>query len=234
MPIHRSFTICLTLASAVACGAAYLPVLAADVDGPLGAKAGWQTVRDEGARDLRPTAKPHPPQGQRPYVTLRPSTPVVPIGAPISFQVSSSVNGYGHIYVLSASGRVQVWMENVPIAAGQRLLFPTGDMGVRAAAPAGREDLMLIVSKNRIDGFFGHGSTRSPRVLDYSHQAFKQALTAKFIDLPHRQWGYARTSVQVVHGGSGPDGSWGWSSRSPNAWAGQWEDDNDNDNDDND
>src|SRR5262245_43132018 len=81
MPIHRSFTVSLTLAGAVACGAAYLPALAADVGGSPGAKAGWQTVRDEGARDLRPTAKPNPSQGQRPHVTLRPSTPVVPIGA---------------------------------------------------------------------------------------------------------------------------------------------------------
>lgn len=227
MPIHRNLTISLTLAGAVACGIASLPARAADADGAFAAAIGWQVARDEdgpGARDLRPTTKPGPSYGQRPHVTLRPSSPVVRIGAPISFEVGSSVNGFGHIYVLSASGRVQVWVENVPIAAGQHLVFPAGSIGIRAAAPAGREDLMLIVTKNRIDGFFGYGTTREPRVLDYGHQSFKQALTAKFIDLPHRQWGYARTSVQVVEG-VGSSGAWGWSDSQPgNLWAGQWED----------
>ena len=71
---------------------------------------------------------------------------------------------------MSASGRAQVWMENVPVAAGQRLLFPTGGLGIKAAAPAGREDLMLIVTKERINGFFGYGSTRTPRLVEHDHR----------------------------------------------------------------
>jgi hypothetical protein len=152
----------------------------------------------------------------------------VPVGAPVSFEVSSSINGFGHIYVLSASGRVQVWMENVPIAAGQRLRFPVGGQGIEAAAPAGREDLMLIVTRDRIDGFIGSEATRTPRLLDYSHEAFKRALTAKFADLPHRHWGYARASVQVIER-SATAPSWGWATggaqRPSDLWAEQWETD---------
>jgi hypothetical protein len=220
MPIRTTFTIALTLAGAViASGGAFAPAEAGDRDATRDLKSGWDTARDERIeqRDLVPGPAPIRPgagAARRPAVTLRPSSPVVAVGAPISFQVSSSVSGFGHIYVLSASGRVQVWMENVPIPAGQRLLFPTGGMGIRAAAPAGREDLMLVVTRNRIDGFFGYETTHSPRVLEYSPHAFKQALTAKFVDRPNREWGYARTSVQVVDRSTqGPawGSTWGWS-----------------------
>jgi hypothetical protein len=223
MPTRSSFAVALSLAS-LAAAVACTGTMARAED--LGAKA--QTMAQ--ARDLVPApVTPGASVGQRPVVTLRPSAPAVRVGAPISFEVGSSVNGYGHIYVLSASGRVQVWMENAPIAAGQRLVFPTGDIAILAAAPAGREDLMLIVTKERIDGFIGRGATRSPRVLDLDHQSFKQALSAKFIDLPHRQWGYARTSVQVVdRAASGTGWGWGTDFRSDAApsgglWSGQWE-----------
>ena len=217
MPIRNPFALTVTLAGSIVCGGLLASAYAADAS--RGPKADM--------RDLRPTpTKPGPVLAKRPEVTLRPSAPTVPVGAPVTFEVSSSVNGFGHIYVLSASGRVQVWLENAPIGAGQRLIFPTGEMGIKAAAPAGREDLMLIVTRDRIDGFFGHAGTDVPRVLDYSHATFKKKLTAKFIDLPHQQWGYARTSVQVVDrlaSGSG----WGLGSSTGHApadlWAGQWE-----------
>jgi hypothetical protein len=225
MPIRSRLTapLALPLALAGALVAAGFPALAhaADIDGaPFG---------EADMRDLRPTpSRPGGGVGQRPRVTLRPSSPVVPVGAPISFELGTSVNGFGHIYVLSASGGVQVWMENVPIAAGQRLLFPIGGTGIEAASPPGREELMLIVTRERIDGFLGYEGTRTPRLLEYSHGPFKRALTAKFVDMPHRLWGYARTSVQVVErSGSAPP--WGWpdggTQRPADIWAGQWETD---------
>ena len=217
MPICSPIALTAALASAMACCNLLASAYAADVS--CGPKADM--------RDLRPTpTKPGAALAKRPEVTLRPNAPVVPVGAPVTFEVSSSVSGFGHIYVLSASGRVQVWLENAPIAAGQRLIFPIGETGIKAAAPAGREDLMLIVTKDRIDGFFGYEGTDVPRVVDYSHATFKKKLTAKFIDLPHQQWGYARSSVQVVErlaSGSG----WGLGSGAGYApadpWAGQWE-----------
>jgi len=221
MPIRHPFSLALALAGAIACGGLLAAADAAEVPGP-----------NADMRDLRPTpTKPAAVQVKRPEVTLRPSAGVVAVGAPVTFEVSSSVNGFGHLYVLSASGRVQVWLENASIAAGQRLVFPTGEMGIKAAAPTGREDLMLIVTRDRINGFFGYEGTNVPRVLDYSQAAFKKRLTERFADMPHAQWGYARTSVDVVERLASSSG-WGVGAGSgsvgnapANLWAGQWEQD---------
>ena len=221
MPIRHRFSLALALAGAIACGGLLAAADAAEVPGP-----------NADMRDLRPTpTKPAAVQVKRPEVTLRPSAGVVAVGAPVTFEVSSSVNGFGHLYVLSASGRVQVWLENASIAAGQRLVFPTGEMGIKAAAPTGREDLMLIVTRDRINGFFGYEGTNVPRVLDYSQAAFKKRLTERFADMPHAQWGYARTSVDVVErlassSGWGVGAGSGSGGNAPaNLWAGQWEQD---------
>jgi hypothetical protein len=225
MPISR-LTITAALAAAFVCGVPLSSLHAADLDDEGALEA------DADMRDLRPApAKPGGGAARRPLVTLRPSSDVVPVGAPISFEVGSSVNGYGHMYVISASGRVQVWMENAPISAGERLTFPAGGPGIEAAAPPGREELMLVVTRDRIDGFLGHKGTRTPRLLDLRPEAFKRELTAKFGDIPHRHWGYARTSVQVVNRTpAGP--SWGWerepepgAPRRSDPWPGQWDTD---------
>jgi hypothetical protein len=217
MPIRNPFILSVALAGTMACGSLLAPAHATD------ASAGNADVRDLTPTPTRPAAV-----AKRPEVTLRPSEPVVPIGAPVTFEVSSSVNGFGHIYVLSASGRVQVWLENAPIGAGQRLTFPIGETSIKAAAPAGREDLMLIVTKDRIDGFFGYEGTDVPRLLDYSQATFKRKVRAKVADLPHHRWGHARTSVRVVEPVASNSG-WGLGAGSGNApsnlWAGQWEQD---------
>ena len=129
---------------------------------------------------------------------------------------------------LTASGKAQVWMENVPIIGGHRLVFPVGSrLGIQAQPPVGREDLMLIVTRKRIKGFFGYETTRTPSTLDdYDHKSFKAALTAKFIKMPKHMWNFARTSVRVVgHSPTGPD--WGWGKTEPYYWEGQFEKDSD-------
>jgi hypothetical protein len=214
MPIRNAFMLAVALAGAMACGSLLAPARAAAAS------------PDADMRDLMPTPT-RPPAGKRPEVTLRPSTGVVPIGAPITFEVSSSINGFGHLYVFSASGRVQVWLENAPIAAGERLVFPMGGTGVRAVAPAGREHLVLVVTRDRINGFLGYEGTDTPRLLDYRPATFKKRLTDKFIDLPHSRWGYARASVDVVER-LAFDSEWGLGAGShapPNLWTGEWEQD---------
>jgi hypothetical protein len=104
-------------------------------------------------------------------------------------------------------------------------------MGIKATAPTGREDLMLIVTRDRINGFFGYEGTNVPRLLDYSQAAFKKRLTERFDDMPHAQWGYARTSVDVVErlassSGWGVGAGSGSGANAPaSLWAGQWEQD---------
>jgi hypothetical protein len=212
MTTHSNFALTLTLAGAIACG-----VVEAQAEIP----GGLVHLAQSQERDLRPV-----PKGEfRPRVTLTPNAKVVPIGGWISFRVSSSVTGFGHLYVMSASGRAQVWMENVPIAAGQRLDFPVGRLGIKAAPPAGREDLMLIVTKRRINGFFGTETTRTPTVVEHDHKSFKAALTAKFVDMPRHLWGYARNSVRVVDRSEPAGPTWGWGKADGDYWAGQFETD---------
>jgi hypothetical protein len=216
MPIRTKSAIAIAFACIVAAGVPSDSARAADLDNP--------ETGDADMRDLRPAAPPKPGSGasQRPLVSLRPSSTVVPVGAPVTFEVGSSVSGFGHLYVVSASGRVQVWMENAPIAAGQRLAFPAGGPGIEAAAPPGREDLMLIVTRDRIDGFFGYEGTRTPRLVDYRPEAFKRELSAKLGDMPQRQWGYARASVQVV-GRTAAAPAWGWDTGAPKGGPELWD-----------
>jgi hypothetical protein len=224
MPIRSNLALALTLTGAIACGLA----IQAQAQSPglvhLAQQDDDDDDNDNGKeRDLRPV----PSSKGRPRVTLIPSTKVVPIGGWVNFRVSSSVTGYGHIYVMSASGRAQVWMENVPIVGGQRLVFPIGRIGIKAAAPAGREDLMLIVTRKRINGFFGYDTTRTPSVVEHDHRSFKAALTAMFIKMPKQQWSFARTSVRVVDRSSPTGPTWGWGKAGPSYWENQFETDRD-------
>jgi hypothetical protein len=186
MPI-RNIACTTILAGALACGGLSLSAVhATDLNGkaPL-------------TRDLRPGPGPQGHHKARPRVTLKPSSPVVRIGAPVSFELGSSIDGFAHVYVLSASGRVQVWMENVPVSAGQHTMFPARGQ-ITATAPAGRDDIVLVVTRERIRGFLGYGPVRTPRDLDYDAASFKQAVKERFEDLPLRDWGYAHVPVQVV------------------------------------
>jgi Domain of unknown function (DUF4384) len=211
MPVRNIVACTMILAGTLACGA--LSAASSYADEPLGnLRPAFDFKDDEkgGTRDLRPTPDGPAYKAARPNVTLRPSSPVVRIGAPINFELGSSMDGFAHVYVVSASGRVQVWMENMPIAAGQHKLFPTRGQ-ITAAPPAGRDDIVLVVTRERIKGFLGSGSTRTPRDLDYDPVAFKDAVRQRFEDLPRRDWGYARTLVQVVNRvGSGE--VWDWES----------------------
>src|SRR5438046_2918504 len=103
----------------------------------------------------RPSYRPDDYQAAT-AVALRPGPHAeVEIGAPIGFEVSSGRDGFGHLYVLSASGRVQLWMENVPVEANQSLSYPFDGLTIHASAPKGIDHVMLLVTRDRIDGFNG-------------------------------------------------------------------------------
>ena len=57
--------------------------------------------------------------------------PPVRIGDELGFTLSSSEAGYGHLYLLAASGAVLVLAENLPLAAGAQTAFPQPDAGFR-------------------------------------------------------------------------------------------------------
>ena len=150
---------------------------------------------------------------ERPRVSVRPTSHVVQIGSTIELEVRSSANGFAHLYVMSASGRVQLWMENVPIAGGQRLRFPTGGPSIVATGPTGEDEIIFIVTRKRIDGFLGRKTTWTAQLIGIGQEDFHQALEEQMSALPRAEWNMARASVEVVNAsGFGPTWStlWPW------------------------
>lgn len=129
-------------------------------------------------------------------------TPIGPstlaIGEPIQFKMATLSEGYGHLYVLSASGRSQLWMENVPVHAGVPISFPRSGQIVRATPPAGNEVVLFVTTRARIHGFIGGGSTSlTPYDLQYSRDAFRNALQAQLDALPRNDWAIAELNIRV-------------------------------------
>jgi hypothetical protein len=150
---------------------------------------------------------------ERPRVSVRPTSQVVPIGFPIELEARSGANGFAHLYVMSASGRVQLWMENVPIAGGQRLRFPTRGASIVATGPTGEDEIIFIVTRKRIYGFLGRKTTWTAQLIGIGHEDFRQALEEQISALPRAEWNMARASVEVVNAsGFGPTWStlWPW------------------------
>lgn len=143
---------------------------------------------------LEIVAKP----GRGPSVALLPTQPaVLSIGDRFGVRVAAAANGFGHLYALSASGKVQLWFENLPVRAQQRVSYPSNGLEMRATPPAGDDTVVFVFTRNRFDGFFGRSATRSPQALQLSHAAFRHALDQKVATLQRRDWASVRTIVRV-------------------------------------
>jgi hypothetical protein len=163
------------------------------------------------ARDLNvEAAHPHggrPPRWRpvRPVQVLRPvqasivpiGPSVVSIGEPLRFRMASLCEGYGQLYVLSASGRSQLWLENVRMHTGQPLYYPRPGLLVRAAPPAGDETILFVVSRMPIQGFVGGGSSAMPFDLQYTHDGLRAAIQQRLDGMPRSDWALAEISVRV-------------------------------------
>lgn len=174
----------------------------------LGANEAAALVCIDAGRDLTVEAtKPVAHAARRPakrhaarpvQVSLMPvGSSTIAIGEPLRFRMTSLVNGYGHLYVLSASGRAQLWFENVRLRAGQPLLFPRRGQTVRAAAPAGDETILFVASCQPIDGFAGKGATMTPLDLQVTHEGLRTAIDQKFGALARNDWAFAEIKIRV-------------------------------------
>lgn len=121
----------------------------------------------------------------------------VKIGSPLRFRMVALASGYGHLYVLSASGRSQVWFENVVIRAGRPIRYPQAGLVVRAAAPAGDETVIFVASRKPVDGFSGAGTQTAPIEVQASHDSFLDAIQKKFGEMPRENWAFANIKVRV-------------------------------------
>ncbi len=151
-----------------------------------------------GRRDRDLTVEERDPvRHARIAVSLLPMTPsIVSVGQPVAFQLSANTSGFAHLYVLDASGKVQVWLENVPIEAHEVLRYPLQGSIVRASPPGGDETILLVVTQQPFNGFLGSEESYRPFVLPYPRQRFRQALMAKTSRLRH-DWGAAMLVLRV-------------------------------------
>lgn len=172
----------------------------------LGLSATAATARDMAAdaRDLtveperpahRPVAHPARRQVQVSLMPVGPSTLV--IGEPMRFRMVSLADGFGHLYVLSASGRTQLWLENIPLRAGEPLRYPLRGQIVRATAPTGEETLIFAASRQPIDGFTGHGATSTAVDLPLTHEALRAAIADRFAGMARGDRAFAEIRVHV-------------------------------------
>jgi len=169
----------------------------------------WATGALADDKDLQvEQAAPHRPGHRHPQVGQRESiqvslTPIgsstVKVGEPLRFRMASLADGFGQLYALSASGRTQLWLENVHVRAGSPLVFPKLGQFVRATAPGGDDLIVFIASRQPIRGFLGGAASHgAPFDLDFSHEEFKVALRKQFASTANEDWAVAQLMVRVV------------------------------------
>jgi hypothetical protein len=152
------------------------------------------------ARDLTPSYG-HAETAGKPAITVRSQQGrKVEDGETVRFDIAVNRTGYAHLYVISASGRVQLWMENVPIKAGERMSYPLDDeFEIRATSPRGKDRVVAVLTKKRLDGFEGYDTTTAPQDLDLTAKAFRHAIDRKLQKLPNGQWTGDKAIVEVVN-----------------------------------
>ena len=124
--------------------------------------------------------------------------PPVRIGDELGFTLSASASGYGHLYLLNASGAVLALVENLPVAEGAQTTFPAPGSGLtfRASPPAGVERVLLLVTRQPFQGFAGAAS--GPVQLPIKAHAFVQSLNDATGRLPQQGWALTETRIEIV------------------------------------
>ena len=129
-------------------------------------------------------------------------TPPVRLGDVLGFTLSTSSSGYGHLYLINASGAVLVLVENLPVAAGAQAMFPGPDKGFtfRASPPAGVERVLFLVTRQPFAGF-GGSAAGGPVQLAVRARDFIAQLNAATGQLPSQGWALAETRIEIVAAG---------------------------------
>lgn len=126
--------------------------------------------------------------------------PPVTIGDTLGFQMSSSQDGYGHLYLLNASDEVWVLAENLRLQANAQGIFPPLDGGfaLRATPPAGVERVLLLVTRHPFVGFGRGTAAQGPVQLPLRAAAFVADLNAATRGLREDAWVVVETRVEIV------------------------------------
>ena len=128
--------------------------------------------------------------------------PPVRIGDEIGFTLSASTSGYGHLYLLNASGAVLVLTENLPVTGSAQAVFPPpgGGFTFRASPPAGVERVLFLMTRQPFLGF--GGGAIGPVQLPVKAHEFVMDLNVATGKLPRQGWALAETRIEIVPAGA--------------------------------
>ena len=126
--------------------------------------------------------------------------PPVRIGDKLGFRLNTSARGYGHLYLLNATGEVVVLTQNLPLAADAETVYPDPDAGVvlRASPPAGVERLLFLVTLQPFEGFGRVSAPDRPAQLAVRADAFIRDLNMATQQLPKSGWTVTESRVEIV------------------------------------
>lgn len=140
------------------------------------------------------------PRDEPPFsVSLVPTVPVpIRLDTSLGFRLSSSTAGYGSLYVIDPSYRVQVLAENLPLAAGS-LEYPSSQgFTLLAAQPVGFNRAILLVTRQPFRGFSTDATLTSPVTLAIDGRNFVRQLNRATATLPRPSWAADEVCLRIV------------------------------------
>ena len=133
-------------------------------------------------------------------ISLVPTVPVpIRIGATLGFRLSSSTAGYASLYLIDPVGQVLVLAENLPLSAGSiEYPSPAGSFTLAASEPVGFSRVVLLVTRQPLDGFTGNATSTNPSVLvTLRGEAFVSQLNRVTSGLPRSSWAVDEVRVRI-------------------------------------
>ena len=139
--------------------------------------------------------RPQPPFS----VSLVPTVPLpIRIGTQLGFSLSSATAGYASLYVIDPVRDVQILAENLPVPAGN-LEYPSSQgFAVRAAEPVGFNRVILLVTRQPVEGFSGGDTLTTPVSTALDGTAFVRQLNSATRQLPSSSWAADEVCLRVV------------------------------------
>lgn len=128
--------------------------------------------------------------------------PPLAVGTAVGFKLSTAASGYANLYLINTSGQVLLLAENLVVTAGRDSLYPLPADGIalQATPPAGRDLVILLVTREPFLGFAaqpGYTHTR-PAGLSLPAAAFVGQLNEATAALPPASWSITEYWIDIV------------------------------------
>ncbi len=133
-------------------------------------------------------------------ISLVPGVPVpIRVGTSLGFRLSSGSAGYASLYLIDPAAAVWALAENLPLAAGSlEYPSPTQNFTLTAAEPLGVNRVILLVTRDPLDGFSGGDTLMTAVSLAIRGDAFVARLNGATRALPPSDWAIDEITVSIV------------------------------------